>query len=102
MSISYINTSDVENIANNIITLSSDLETEFNNLFRRLSNVPSITKEWVGNQSEYYFNTIINDKSKYIYFSKKINNIGKTLNDEVEKINLAISTNNNDDFIRRD
>lgn len=102
MSISYINTNEVQNIADEVVKLSTDLETEFNNLFRRLSNVPDVTKEWVGNQSEYYFSSISRDKDLFINFSNKIKNVGNELNKDVEKVNSSIIFNNSDNFIRSD
>ena len=66
--ISYIDTAKVENIANDLSTLADELESEFDSLFKRLSGVPDITREWVGDQAKFYFNSTQNDKTHYTDF----------------------------------
>lgn len=102
MAISYINTEEVKNIAKDIVSLANDLDYEFNNLFKRFSDVPTVTKEWVGNQANYYFNHIEKDKKQYMDFSNEIRNIGKKIDEDVNQIQSSINMNNSDEFVRRD
>lgn len=93
MAISYINTIKVENISKEIMSLANDLETEINNLYRRFSEVPTITKEWVGNQSQIYFRKVGSEKIQYINFVNNIKDISHMLSLNVYEINNCIKKN---------
>lgn len=87
MSISYVNTTELEEISKEIISLSDDLYEEFNKLFTRFSEVPTVTKEWTGKQSKYYFGVVAKDKQDYLKFSAKLKNIGYKINYNSNVIN---------------
>lgn len=94
MAISYINTTEVESISKEIISLSNELTIEFNNLFNRLSGVPDITKEWVGKQAMFYFNKVALEKKDYINFVNSLREIGIKLSKDVCQVQTCINTNN--------
>ena len=94
MAISYINTTEVENISQEILSLTNELNTEINNLFLRLSEVPDITKEWVGQQATFYFKKVSSDKKQYIEFLDKLRDIGYKLSTDVSEIQTCINNNN--------
>ena len=93
MAISYINTGEVEEVANNIISLAMDFNTEINNLFSRLSDVPSITREWVGTQSKFYFKKIASDKKQYNDFADNLRHIGYKLSKDIYEIQTCMNNN---------
>lgn len=93
--ISYADTNELENIAKEISFLASDLATELNSLFNRLSSVPTDTKEWVGTQADFYFAKVETDKKQYIDIVDKIKEFSRELNSEIVDIREAIKTNNN-------
>ena len=93
MVISYYNANEVEEIAKDIKTYANDYISEINNLFRRLSEVPDVTKEWVGQQANYYFNTIALDKDKYIDFGNKLYNIGESLSKDIDDVEKTVKEN---------
>ena len=62
-----------------MISLVNDLNTEINNLFNRFSEVPSVTKEWVGQQAQFYFR------------------IGYKLSTDVFEMNTCINKNINEE-----
>ena len=97
MAISYINTSEVEDISKEIISLSNDLNDEFVNLFTRLSEVPTISKEWVGEQAEFYFKRVSFDKKNYIDFVNCLRNIGYILSKNVYYVQNCINENINEE-----
>lgn len=97
MAISYVNTTEAENIAKDIISLATDFNTEINNLFLRFSEVPSVTKEWVGNQAIVYFNKIAQDKKQYNDFANNLKDIGYKLNKDLYDINMKIKNNINEE-----
>lgn len=97
MAISYINTTEVELIAKEINSLASEFQTEINNLFKRFSEVPVVTKEWTGDKSKFYFDTVEKDKQKYIDFANSISNLGLTLNNNIYEITSCINKSYNDE-----
>lgn len=93
MAISYMNTTEVESIANDVISLANDFNTEINNLFKRFSDVPYVTREWVGNQAEFYFNRVSNDKKQYIDFANSLKSVGNKLNSDAYETKNCINKN---------
>lgn len=79
--ISYADTEEMREISKQLTTLANELDETFTALYARLSNVPNETKEWVGNQAEYYFETISNDKSDCQKIAERI----KVLSSEIDK-----------------
>ena len=90
MAVSSIDTERVSDLANEILFLENDYEIQINRLFKMLSEVPYITKEWVGNQSERYFRTILLDKNDYINFGKEIRKYARKILDDSERMSDAI------------
>ena len=86
MAITYINSKEIEQISNDMIKLSNDFNNEITALYKRLADVPYTTKEWVGTKAEYYFNTILLDKSDYINFGITLKKFATKLKDDVELI----------------
>lgn len=93
MAISYINTTEVERTAKEINSLASEFQSEINNLYKRLSEVPTITKEWTGRKSEFYFDKIGKDKIKYTEIANTISELGLLLSSSIYEINSCISKN---------
>lgn len=93
MAISYIETSEVESISKEILSLTTELNSEINNLFTRFAEVPTITKEWVGTQSNYFFNKTETEKKQYIDFIDKLKDIGYKLSKDVIEIQTCINNN---------
>ena len=93
MAISYMNTDEVQNIVKDINYLTDELNREFNSLFLRFSEVPTVTKEWIGGQSEFYFNAVAKDKKKYLNFVKALKSVSKNLNNAVENMQDTINKN---------
>lgn len=97
MNISYINTTELEEIARQLIEYAGDFESEINSLFTRLGDVPNVTKEWVGNKSESYFNRIGDDKQKYITFANNLRKIGYEINKVVSDTQNCMSRNDKEE-----
>lgn len=90
MAITYINTNEVESIANDLINLSNEYIDEINKLFVRLSEVPSETKEWTGTQSNKYCSVISRDKQSFLEVGNRLRYIGnKIKNDSMEVTNCV-------------
>lgn len=93
MAISYINTTEIDNIGKEITSLANEFNNEIINLFNRFSNVPTVSKEWVGTQSMFYFTKVANDKKKYTEFANKLRDIGYKLSNEVYEVQNCIKNN---------
>ena len=95
--ISYIDTDKVENIANELSKAATDIENEFTTLYKRFSNVPTVTKEWVGNQANLYFSRIAGDKQQYLNLADSIRNLSKELRTEAASTKSNVKSTNTKD-----
>lgn len=91
MAISYVNTVDVLNISKEILTLTEELDKEIDSLFTRFSEVPTVTGEWVGQTSQFYFDKIANDKKKFKKFISEIRDVGYKLSKDSSEIQACIT-----------
>ena len=92
--ISYVNTEEMENIADELPGIIDDLEAEFDALFTRLTNVPEVTKEWIGGQANYYFTTVADDARYYANMVETLREIVQEIRHEAGEIQAAIIANN--------
>ena len=90
-SLKKADTHEITELAKDIISLATDYETEINNLFRRFSNVPLITREWVGNEAEQYFNIVSFDQQDYINIGETIKAYANKLIEDAESIDETIN-----------
>lgn len=91
MSLTYANTSEIEEIAKELSSISNDYTVEINNLFTRLSNVPSETKEWQGEQSEKYHNIIAGDKAGLLNIGKELKYLADKLKSDALEISNSVN-----------
>ena len=63
--IPYANTNEMKEVADDIKALASQLSETFDALYKRLSEVPEGTQEWIGGKANYYFATICSDKDEH-------------------------------------
>lgn len=99
--ITYINSEKLNEIGNSVVSLASDYDVQINKLFKRLTSVPTVTKEWVGNQANNYFNNISLDKSDFLNVGNQIRNYGKYLIDAAQDIERQIKNNANEETKRK-
>lgn len=97
MAISYVNTIEVENIQKELILLANEFNDEINKLFLRFSEVPTITKEWVGNQAVYYFRKAASDKQQYNDFANKLKDIGYKLSMDMYEVKSCLNKSLNEE-----
>lgn len=86
MAITKIDTDKVKDLSTHMISLVNNYEMEITKLFKMLNNVPYVTKEWVGNQSELYFNIVSMDKKSYIDFGEDLKKIALNLSENSDLI----------------
>ena len=93
MAIKYADTTEVKDIANEIIKLCNDLDSEFNKFFNKMNNVPITSREWVGQTATYYFSTYEKDRLEYKKFVNSIRLLAKSLNSNMRSVSSCISKN---------
>ncbi len=93
MAIKYVDTTEAKAIAKDFLKTCNDLEDEFNKFFRKMSEVPTTSKEWIGDSAEYYFKKVDEDKIQYVKFVNSLRSIGKSLNANMREISDCISKN---------
>lgn len=86
MAITHCDTKQMQDIANDITNLANEYEQKITQMFNRLANVPYETKEWIGNQSEKYFKTILFEKQSFIELGENIKKYSKMISDYVSEI----------------
>lgn len=90
--IEYAETKQIKDIANSIISLANDYNSEINKLFNMFAAVPYDTKEWVGNQSDKFFDLVALEKDDYINFGNRLREYGEKLNNDADEIENTVST----------
>lgn len=93
MSVTYIDTNKIQSIGTDIIKLSTEYQVEINRLFKRLNEVPMVTREWVGQQANKYFNIIAFDKNDYLEFGEQIKRLGKEVLKIADSFEVQIKKN---------
>lgn len=94
--ISYIDIGAVKDIAKDLESYSEELNEELTKLFSRLLKVPTETKEWVGNQSEKYFEKINLTTEQYYNIPRNIKKIANELNNEADELQGIFAERNKD------
>ena len=94
----YIDTDKMYDVGNEIVNLATEYELEITRLFKRLNNVPYITKEWVGNQAEKYISIVALDKNEYMDFGEAIKEYGKSLKKCSQMLNEEIINMKNKEY----
>lgn len=95
MAVTYFNSTEVENISKDIFELSTQFEEEMTNLFKRFEDVPYVTKEWIGDKANFYFNHIALDRKQYMDFAESLKKISYNLNDTIADVNKNIEDTKN-------
>lgn len=92
--ITRIDTDEVERISRDLTAAINDLEAEVNTLYTRFSNVPTVTKEWIGGQADFYFSRVALDRRQYLILIDRLRNIVQELNTEASSARTYIKANN--------
>ena len=74
----------------NILSEAGDFNTNINNLYSRLYNVPRVTKEWVGVAANNYASIVLKEKKQYITYGDTLKKMGELLIDYALDIEKAV------------
>ena len=100
MAITHMDTTEVGNIANDIRTLVDEYNDTIDRLFKRMENVPEVTREWVGTQANVYFERVAAEKQQYINLSDQLKEIASKLDSDSFAMQNCITKNNNEESRR--
>lgn len=95
MAVTYMDTEKLKDINENINYLIQDYYREINSMFTKFSNVPEVTREWVGDSSKKYFQEVGLEKNDFVYFGQTLASFKDALTKTIEKTDLTLSKVNN-------
>ena len=76
-----IDTKELYTLGSDIMKLSGELNEEFEELFKRITNVNKTTGEWIGNSANEFVARAKLEKVEYVKFKNSLYNYGKSLCD---------------------
>ena len=85
-----INTKEIHEYGNEIISLSKELQTVINTMFDRIHNIPITTGEWIGEAAEQFVSKADKDRGQYLEFCREIYNYGRFLAEYSESTDESI------------
>lgn len=91
--ITYADTEKIKEIAKDIDILANEYLAEINSMFKRFSDVPRGTKEWVGQSADYYYKKISYDKIDFVKFGENIKTYSKKLLTDADSIKSTVKNN---------
>lgn len=89
-SFTSIDTGRIDELTDKIIELTNEYDNEITKMFKRLSEVPYESKEWIGKQSEKYARLVLMDKQDFIDFGSQLKSYAKKVSSDSKKIDDAI------------
>ena len=85
------NTNEMRRIANEINSLAVQYQTLISGLYTKFSEMPTTTKEWIGNKAQEYVSYVMLDKADMLSVGDKIKSFAKTINDDANLLDSNIS-----------
>lgn len=92
----YVDTEKMRNCGNTILDLVEEFKQTLDAIFTRLENVPTHTKEWIGDSSTLFVELAKKDKVEYYAYANSLYKYGKYLIDCANYFDRTI------DSVRRD
>ena len=90
MNFTYGDTANIKDISKELIDLANEYNIEITNLFKRLLEIPTETKEWVGNKADKYVQIVGLDKQQYIDFYNSLKEFANMLSDTANNIENCV------------
>ena len=94
MKLTYADTKLMKDKGNEIIKLSIEYNSIITNFFKKMTNFPYDTNEWIGSPAELYAEQVSLDKQQYIDFADAIKAFGNKVINAAESIDTCIKTSN--------
>lgn len=85
------NTNEMHRVASEINALAVQYQTLISGLYTKFSNMPTTTKEWVGNKAQEYVNYVLLDKPDMLSVGDKIKSFAKVIDDDANLLDTNSS-----------
>ena len=86
-----VDTVKLKECGKDIMTISTEIGNELENLFERIAQMPTVTKEWVGQGAIAYAQKAQAEKIQYMQLKDTLYNYGKYLVDCSNKIDTEVN-----------
>lgn len=93
MAILKVDTAKMRECGKEIIDAANTYNTNVRNLFTRMNEVPSKTKEWEGISAVNYANAVVKEKIDYVNFGNGLIALGNTMIQYADDLEKAIKNN---------
>lgn len=74
----------------NMVAASRNFNTDINNLYSMMYNVPRTTKEWVGIGANNYASIALKEKRQYVAYGNTLKKMGEILKEYAEDIESIV------------
>lgn len=88
-----VDTVKMSECGKDIVEAADTYNTNVRNLFTRMGEVPSKTKEWEGIAAVNYANAVVKEKIDYVNFGNGLIALGNTLIQYADDLEKAIKNN---------
>ena len=94
MAVTYFDTDKTKEISKKIINYANQYEVIINKLFKRMTEVPYVTGEWIGDSAKKYAKAIALDKDEFINFGKMLKSYGTKISKDSDAMKDKIDATN--------
>ena len=85
------NTDEMRRIASEINSLAVQYQTLISGLYTKFSEMPTVTKEWIGNKAQEYVGYVMLDKPDMLSVGDKIKSFANAITDDANQLDSNIS-----------
>lgn len=85
------NTTEMRRIATEINSLAVEYQTLISGLYTRFSEMPTTTKEWIGNKAQEYVGYVMLDKQDILSVGDKIKSFANVINSDADLLDSNAS-----------
>ena len=85
-----VDTVGLKECSDSVILASNGFNSEINNLYSRLYNVPKITKEWIGIGANNYASLVLKEKAQYVAYGNSLKEMGRILRGYAEELESIV------------
>lgn len=85
------NTDEMRRIASEINSLAVQYQKTISDLYTKFSEMPTVTKEWIGNKAQEYVSYVMLDKPDMLSVGDKIKSFANAITDDANLLDSNIS-----------
>lgn len=75
------NTKEIRNIASEINAKAVEYQIILSKMYRKFTDMPNVTQEWVGGRAKEYVNIVLLDKEEFMKVGETLKSYARALND---------------------